>query len=327
LFKANQRVWIRRLEREYDNIRTALEWSTTRRPDDCLRLAIALADFWFRKARYNEGLEWLQRALASSSDRSGSRATGLTALGVMARWRGDHDLARQVLTEALRLADAAGHQAAKAWAAEKLAMVLEDEGDAEAFPLYEASVALGRKANRLRLPSALNNLGSALHYRGDRNGTPRALLEEGLMLAREQGDQWAVAAILDSIAQVALDTGDFETAGRHWKESLTIADREGHQYLVDGSLQGVAKLSLLRGRPEGALRLLGAAERYRRENGLPLPVGPEADKFQQLLRDARQALPRDEAELAWTGGQHMPLNEVLEYAAQESTAAQPAAAG
>ena len=122
--------------------------------------------------------------MAACPDRTSTRANALTAAGRMARWHADRGPARQLITEAMRLAQELGDDSAKAWAAEKLAMVLEDEGDPEAFPLYEESVALGRKANRLRLPSALNNLGSALHYRGNRDGTPRALLEEGLMLAR-----------------------------------------------------------------------------------------------------------------------------------------------
>jgi len=324
LFKSSQGTWIRRLEREYENIRTALEWSTATRPNDGLRLAVALYDFWVRKARYNEVLEWLQRSLAASSDRSGVRATGLTALGAMVRSRGDHELARQLMTEAMQLANEIGDLTAKAWAAEKLAMVLEDEGSPDAIPLFEESVALGRKANPLRLLSALNNLGLALHRRGDRSGAPRSLLAEGLMLARERGDHWAIASILDGIAQVALDTADLEAARLHWNESLRVAFREGYQYFVPSIFEGVAKLSLVEGQPDRALRLLGAAERYRREKGETHSLPIEGDALQQLTRDARQALSSDRAEIIWTEGQGMPLDEALRYATRDSAAPQPA---
>jgi non-specific serine/threonine protein kinase len=324
LLQAHQRAWIRRLDREYENLRAALDWSTASRPNDGLRLAVALAEFWFRKARYSEGLEWLQRALGASTDRSGTRADALTSLGIMARWRGDRVLARQSTTEAVRMAADVGDETAKAWATEKLALVLDDEHLSEAIPLFKESVALGRKANRLRLPSALNNLGSTLHQRGDRSELPRITLAEGLLLAREQGDHWAVAAILDSIAQVALDTTDFETARLSSNESLSIALREGHDNMVPFVIEGIAKRSLLLGQPDRALRLLAASERFRRENGFTLAVPSEGDALQRLVSDARQALAADQAENAWSEGQRMSLAEVVEYATHESGAAQPA---
>jgi predicted ATPase/DNA-binding CsgD family transcriptional regulator len=61
-----QLLWLDRLEAEYDNLRAALDWSLNRTDEeleDGLRLATALAPFWFMRSHYKEGRHWLDVAL------------------------------------------------------------------------------------------------------------------------------------------------------------------------------------------------------------------------------------------------------------------------
>ena len=52
------------IEREHDNLRAALGWSRdTGDHDTFLRLAGALAFFWYYRGHLNEGQRWLSQAL------------------------------------------------------------------------------------------------------------------------------------------------------------------------------------------------------------------------------------------------------------------------
>jgi len=67
-------AWLKRLEREHDNLRAALSWSLEPvsgveagyRKEVALRLGGALHRFWLSHAHFSEGLTFLERALAAS---------------------------------------------------------------------------------------------------------------------------------------------------------------------------------------------------------------------------------------------------------------------
>ena len=64
-----QMDWLRRLDLERGNLRTALQWAFTRPERElALRLAAALGSFWDIRGERSEGLERLEQALQSSAD-------------------------------------------------------------------------------------------------------------------------------------------------------------------------------------------------------------------------------------------------------------------
>src|SRR5437764_9685139 len=72
--------WFERLEREHDNLRSALSWfleqgSERQSRELALRLSGALSQFWGIRGYLSEGRHWLERALDESSGvRSSVRA-------------------------------------------------------------------------------------------------------------------------------------------------------------------------------------------------------------------------------------------------------------
>lgn len=66
LQKADQVLWLNRLQLEHDNLRSALDWalSGSRQDDHAQELAAALWWFWTKRGYFTEGRDWLQRALA-----------------------------------------------------------------------------------------------------------------------------------------------------------------------------------------------------------------------------------------------------------------------
>ena len=90
------------IEREHDNLRAALAWSRdTGDHDTLLRLAGALAFFWYYRGYLNEGQRWLSQALETPPDDDAPRprAWALTASGMLANVCGETDRATALLTE------------------------------------------------------------------------------------------------------------------------------------------------------------------------------------------------------------------------------------
>jgi predicted ATPase len=81
-----------RLEREHDNFRAALEWSTQHGDGETgLRLAAALRWFWLVRGYASEGRAWLRRAFATENTATPiARARALVAAGSLAMFQHDH---------------------------------------------------------------------------------------------------------------------------------------------------------------------------------------------------------------------------------------------
>ena len=65
-----------RIDDDLPNFRAAFDWLLDTEPDDALRLADALRDFWFARGYLHEGRRWCAAALDSGGERrSGAGAT------------------------------------------------------------------------------------------------------------------------------------------------------------------------------------------------------------------------------------------------------------
>jgi predicted ATPase len=89
LMGAEQAVWLLRLEAEYENVRTALEWDpVVRGSSGGLRICAALRPFWLARGYFAEGRRLCARALEKPGigDQASERANALNTAGDLA-WR------------------------------------------------------------------------------------------------------------------------------------------------------------------------------------------------------------------------------------------------
>ena len=87
---------------------------------------------------------------------------------------------------------------------------------------------------------------------------------------------------LNGLGNVEVALGDTERARALLEEGLTLARELGDQRGIVDALEGIAQLSSGRGSPEVGARLLGAAEALRAAADLPLVSGESAQHAQQL---------------------------------------------
>ena len=126
-------TWHARLDAEHDNLRAALEWGLTAGDDTggvlALRLAGALARFWWTRTYHSEGRHWLTRALANAPAWSAARMKALHGAAWLAHMLHDSIGARVLLEESLAIARELMDRWTEAWVLHVLGRVAYFDGD------------------------------------------------------------------------------------------------------------------------------------------------------------------------------------------------------
>nr|MDQ5827315.1 LuxR C-terminal-related transcriptional regulator [Chloroflexota bacterium] len=314
---ARQEVWLEHLEREYSNLRAALEWTLESGEIELgLWFGGALGEFWYLSGHLSEGRRWLEAALASSSDAppTPARAKALARAGWIAWEQGDYgrsvDLSEESLVLSRELEDEAGALAALsnlAWAA----LLGNDLGRASA--LAQEALALGRaQKDSGGVARALLIVGLASVAKGEHE-LAVALHEESMELAREAQDGLAMALSLGMGTFASLGRGDYRRARELCEEGLALSLRPRVMNVTAFHLHASAALASSQGRPARSARLWGAAESVRESIGASLsPV--ELSVYEPYIDAARTKLKGAAWEEAWAEGKAMTVEEAVEYA-------------
>jgi non-specific serine/threonine protein kinase len=253
-------AWLDRLEREHDNLRSALAWARERDPDLGLQLAGTLGPFWSVRGYAVEGRAWLSEFLAQTGPRPASegtagaarlvaRARALAAVGGLAVAFSDPSAAA-VLEASIALAQQAGDQRIEAWALGMLALATASEASAtESIELsrregytWELAFSLTRRAE-IVAPRDM------LHAQGD--------LEESVRLARKIGNPLLLATVLTTAGLMAAIRRDTVAAYARLEESVALFDQIDDKRFANFARSELAHLLRRYGEYAKALRLYG----------------------------------------------------------------------
>jgi len=322
-----QSEWLEWLEREHDNLRSALRWARQSGETAAgLRLAGALAQFWERHGYMREGRAWLDALLAEDGEASAAvRAKALNVNGNLARVEGDYGVAVARYRESLALRQASGDLRGIAVALNNLGVAAKDQGDyAAARAHLEESLSLKRDlGDRRSIAVTLNNLGLTANGQRD-HAAARTYLEESLEHFRELGDKWGIALALNNLGSTAVLEGDYEQAAALHRSSLALRRGLKDKWGVAEGLEGLAKVSAARGDPRRAAELFGAAEALRDQFGFPLPPDEHAD-YDRVVGSVRATLGEAGFETAWAAGSALSPEQALDEALVPDAPAGPPA--
>jgi ATP/maltotriose-dependent transcriptional regulator MalT len=319
-------VWLRRLEAEYDNLRTAVrrifeaENGPPAEPkanaEAGLRLAVKLHWFWFARARFSEGRAWLTRLLETSHDVSATmQAQALVTAGYMACWQGEFASGRSPLEEALTLFRQLQESSGIAYALHGLGVVALSEGHITlGRSLFKGALGEAREADDKWLTAfSLHFLAIALSYQGK---YVRALsyFEEGDAI-REQlgGNKQGKAFSLFHRARIALHLGDYAAARSSHAEGMHLFQQTGDRRGIGYSLAGFAILAAAQGDVQRAARLSGALASLERVLGSFLDA-PLQVEYDQELASVRTALDEEAFAAAVAAGRAMSMEQAIAYA-------------
>ncbi|MDP9367270.1 MAG: tetratricopeptide repeat protein [Chloroflexota bacterium] len=266
----HQITWLSRLEADHENLRVALDWSSTGGDAGIgLRLASALWRFWAPRGHLREGREWLERALLTGEDAPpATRAKALHHLGNLALDLDDYPRAEAAYEASLHLWRAHGNEPGVAAALNGLGLVASNRGDyREAMRLHGEALDLRRKhGDRYGITLSLHNLGNVARDEGDYERA-RALHEEVVERRRELGDLAGLAYSSWILGQLAAGQGDADAAGQRFEEGLRLFREVGDKLGIGYTLVDLARLAHQQGDDKQAVSRYREALTLRREMG------------------------------------------------------------
>jgi predicted ATPase/DNA-binding CsgD family transcriptional regulator len=333
LFGGQSAAWLAGLEEEHDNLRAALQGAVTRQESElALRLAGALAWFWYDRGHLREGRQWLDAVLADpEAGPAALRAKALVGAGGIAHRQYDLGSAAAYLEAGLLLSRELGDVWHSALALINLGLVAHDQGDyAGARRLHEESLELYRATgDPWGIGTALNNLSWAALFEGD-HMRARSMAEEALALRGTLGDTLGLANTLYTLGRVAQAEGDEAHARAFLAEAISLFRELGDRWGLAACLETLALADALSRRGEGhatrAARLWGAADAVREALGAPLTAGDRRIHERQQAA-IRVRLGQERWHTAWSAGRALQLHEVLAEAVEELAPSRVAEAG
>jgi predicted ATPase/DNA-binding SARP family transcriptional activator len=237
---SEEMAWLDRLEREHDNLRSALEWLGAQGQGEAgLRLGGTLWRFWEIRGHWTEGRERLAGLLALREAEAGTaaRAAALQGAGWLALRQGQYGTAQALLEERLAIHRELGNKGdiASSLSSVGIAAGLQGEYGA-ARALHEESLAIKRElGDKSAIAASLNNLGMVAWDQREWDAA-RAFYEESLAIRRELEDKGGIASSLNNLGIVAHDQGDYGKARALHEESLAINRELGDQRGIAASL-------------------------------------------------------------------------------------------
>ncbi|HET8907231.1 MAG TPA: LuxR C-terminal-related transcriptional regulator, partial [Ktedonobacterales bacterium] len=319
-----QRIWVLRLERELDNLRTALRWLLDQDAEAdreaALRLAGALGWFWLTRGHYTEGGRWLEEALAHApqgeSDSPETRARALLFAGAFLVLRGEFAQAQAALGEALTLAEQWREPADAAMAFTNLGIGAVFAGEtAEGTRLLQEAqrrwTALGAPAG---LGQTLFYLGLAAEASGDLEGATTyyaAALEE----LDAAGDAQYAGIVCCFLGVVEWRRGELPSAVERIRVAVQTSTALRDRFLLSFAAQAAVAFGEARAEPAQWAYLLGAADSLKQATGATfawdhMPAGQDVAGLRERLAQGEEDEGEGELAAAYREGRILPVGEV-----------------
>jgi predicted ATPase len=309
--RAEQTVWLDRLEPERDNLRTAS--ATLReldRADDALRLATALWRLWFMRGPISEGRHLVEAALAAAPlGPSAIRAAAFRILGNFCHAAGEWTEAAKLHRQALELSRAVGDERQQALALLGLGGDASAQGELEhASAHVEAAVGLARSAGDHRTTgAAASMLGIvALHERD--YALARARFKESI--AAFGGEELGIVANLGNLALAAFRLGNLEEAAAKIRENLTLSLPLHDQLSTIHALEVLAAVLAARGDVRLAAQVLGGSAGLQNDGGLSLQE-LEAELHEETMNIVHTSLETGDLEAELAAGREADISTLI----------------
>jgi len=272
---SQQAKWFQRLEREHDNLRTAMRWMMEdervgERREMALRLGGALRRVWVVHSRISEGRSFLERALSRSEGIAAPvRANALIAAANMAVIQNDYEQAEILAAESLALFRQLEDRPGIALSLYLMGSAAWTRGNpAASRSLMEEALAISKEVgDKERVAWSLFTLAMWHHSQGE-YALARSQFEESLAMHRELGGKRGIASSLVYLAQVLFDSqSDPATIHPLHKEGLRLFRELGDKQGIAAALWLSGQIALMEGNLVTAYQLAEESVRLYKEAG------------------------------------------------------------
>ncbi len=321
VFGRHRRIWLDRLERDYDNLRAAHDWAVNNQEADlALRLVVALWRFWHMRGYLQEGRRRVEESLAlpGANQQTPLRARALQAAGGVTHWQAEIESQAAFYDEALALWRQLGDERGIADALyDRFFPEYMREQMENGRPFAEESLALAEKiGDRMAAANAKWALAIDEGFRLEDHIRARTLLTEALETFRQEDDAFMQTWTLHVLGNLALSEGKTKDAEAHFHEAMGLASEAMD---VSGILFQLDNLSLAaksRGNLEREARLSAVASGLKSSSGMDLVDASR--KITGVESVGRDVLTATRLEQIWAEAERWRLEEAIAYAMETS---------
>lgn len=318
---AESEVCLARLDREYDNIRAALEWASHHDGGETtgIQLSAALWRYWLRRYRLREGRLYLDTTLARGSRApAAARAEALLGAGVLANVCGDAERGRVHLEESVAMWRSLNDVGGTGRALRSLAGAIWALGDPDAAArLSDEAMDLMRRAGGLEweMGTALFGLGNVRMAQG-RLADAVTLYQESAAILRSIPDPWTLISVLRQLAVASDRQGQRSQAEQYWRECLVVGRPIDDNWFMSLAMDAMAEVSRERGDGPAAVRLFSAAAVTRQASGRPALSSPPTlfEAPDAAIAELRTAVGEATFSSLWREGQMLSRDEAISLA-------------
>lgn len=231
--------WLEKIESDHNNLQSAIEWSVKNNLEESgARVAIALSNFWIKRAYFSTGIRMLNIILDHQQNISKiTLAKVLNSNGVLTSNLGEKEKGRKFFERSLELRRETGDKRGIAVTLGGLGGDTLLQGDyLKAKIFFEEGLAIAQEIEDKNLIcNALHNLGVVHHFLNNFE-LSQDHFEKSLKLRRDMNNKFDTAKTLSNIGSLATDQKNFEKAERFLKESLELkkelGDRHGEAFTL-----------------------------------------------------------------------------------------------
>jgi non-specific serine/threonine protein kinase len=318
-----QAQWLRRLEREHDNLRAALDWAeAVEDADTALRTSAAMWRFWQQRGPLAEARARLELALAlpGAEIHGARRVRALGALGGILWWQNDYEAVRRPYEEAVEIAREVGDPRLLARALFDLSFVpmVTDQDPERVEQLLGEALAVAPNDDRVLQAQGWASLGYLRTLEGRNLAAGIEPIQRAIAIGRQLGDRLLTGDNLMALAGLHLLMGEEQAAREQLQEAARILLEPHSPLMLATALSALLFLASSEGDHERAAKLLGAWTRIKDEGGGVPPPFLMA-YFGDPEEHARRILGDEAYERARADGYSMTPDQARAYALEAAS--------
>ena len=223
--KPNLSAWMKELEEEHDNLRTALQWALENDEiEHALRIAGAVWRFWQIHGHVEEGSKWMSAILEHAEKQpSTARAKALWGAGWLGMVLGHLAKSRAYFEEGAAIARALSDEHYLGLSLHGQGAVARAQGDFDrSRAAFEESLPFFKRLEDTEnVAWTFEHLGVTAIEQGD-FAQAGAYLSQGLSLFRALDQRWPCAEALTFLGHAALQQADYALAQKQYEDALSI---------------------------------------------------------------------------------------------------------
>ncbi len=316
----DQRFWYRKLDEDYENIRSGLEFSLAGfYLDENFGFGCHLARYWLTRGLIGEGLEFIKRILDVSgghleSYRRGELLHQAAWLAVFAR---EFALAEPFARECLAISRETGDLVSEAARLNLFGALYQFKGDWDsARHHYEQALSISRQTGVSQACATyLSNLGTVGLLQQDYSFA-KSCAKESMDLFEKHGDVHSASMAMDTLSTVSIAEGDFMTARNLLRKCLTFYHEVGDRLRIPRALCSFSLLLFKENAADRSAVVFGTACALWENTGSP--DGQLHSEAFELAVQLRTLLGEESFLSQAAEGRAMSMDDAVRFALDES---------